>query len=186
LDFVADQTEDGRMLRILAIVDEFTRESVALEVERSMGAKEVIHVLKAAIQQRGVPLLLRSDNGGEFIAHAVREWLRKEEIETAYIAPGSPWENAYVESFNGKMRDEFLNHELFLNLAEAKLLTANYRTEYNRHRPHSALGYKTPAEFAEIQSGGNMEIANRAIPTFPPHRCGEEIIHAQLNIERLS
>jgi transposase InsO family protein len=185
-DFVADQTEDGRMLRILAIVDEFTRESVALEVERSMGAKEVIDVLKAAIQQRGAPLLLRSDNGGEFIAHAVQKWLKETKIETAYIAPGSPWENAYVESFNGKLRDEFLNRELFLNLAEAKLLTAQYRTEYNLHRPHSALGYKTPAEFATIHSDGNMEIAHCAIPTFPPHGCGEEIIHVQPNLQRLS
>ena len=185
-DFVVDQTADGRLLRILAIVDEFTRESVALELERSMGAREVIDVLKAAIQNRGAPQLLRSDNGGEFIAHAVRHWLEKEKIETAYIAPGSPWENAYVESFNGKLRDEFLNRELFLNLAEAKLLTANYRAEYNRHRPHSALGYKTPAEFAAMHSDGNMEIAKPAIPTFPPHGCGKEIILPKLNTERLS
>jgi len=147
------------MLRVLAIIDEFTREFVALEVERSMGAKEVIGVLKNAIQQRGVPLLLRFDNGGEFIAHAVQTWLEKEEIETAYIVPGSPWENAYVESFNGKLRDEFLNRKLFLNLAEAKLLTAQYRSEYNLHRPHSSLGDKIPAEFAAIHSDGNMEIA---------------------------
>lgn len=181
-DFVADQTEDGRMLRVLAIFDEFTRESVALEVERSMGAKEVIGVLKTATQQRGAPLLLlRSDNGGEFIAHAVQNWLKKEKIETAYIAPESPWENAYVESFNGKLHDEFLNRELFINLAEAKLLTSQYRTEYNLHRSHSSLGYKTPAEFAATHSAGNMEIANGAIPTFPAHGCGEEIIQAQPN-----
>jgi transposase InsO family protein len=150
-DFVADQTEDGRMLRFLCIVDEFTRESLALEVERSMGAVEVIHVLGRLIAERGAPLLLRSDNGGEFIAHAVQKWLKKAGIETAYIAPGSPWENAYVESFNGKLRDELLNRELFTCLSEAKLLAREYREQYNHHRPHSALGYQTPAEFAADQ-----------------------------------
>lgn len=185
-DFVADQTEDGRMLRFLAIVDEFTRESVALEVERSMGATEVIAVLDQVIKQRGAPTLLRSDNGGEFIAQAVQNWLKTAKVETAYIAPGSPWENAYVESFNGKLRDELLNRELFINLTEAKLLAAQYRNEYNLHRPHSSLGYKTPAEFAATISGGNMEIAKAAIPIFPPHGCDEILSLVQPKITRLS
>jgi len=150
-DFVADQTEDGRMLRFLSVVDEFTRESLALEVERSMGALEVIAVLGRLITERGAPLLLRSDNGGEFLAHSVQRWLAEAGVETAYIAPGSPWENAYVESFNGKLRDELLNRELFTSLAEAKLLATEYRTQYNHRRPHSALGYQTPAEFAAVQ-----------------------------------
>ena len=143
-DFVADQTEDGRMLRFLAVVDEYTRESLALDVERSMGADEVIAVLGRLIAERSAPQLLRSDNGGEFIAHSVQRWLAEAHIETAYIAPGSPWENAYVESFNGKLRDEMLNRELFTSLAEAKLLASEYRDEYNHRRPHSALGYQTP------------------------------------------
>jgi len=150
-DFVADQTEDGRMLRFLSVVDEFTRESLALDVERSMGAAEVIAVLAKLIAERGSPQLLRSDNGGEFIAHRVQGWLAEVGIETAYIAPGSPWENAYVESFNGRLRDELLNRELFTSLAEAKLLAREYREQYNHRRPHSALGYRTPAEFAAVQ-----------------------------------
>ena len=150
-DFVADQTEDGRMLRFLTVVDEFTRESLALDVERSMGADEVIAALVRLIAERGAPRLLRSDNGGEFIAHSVQRWLAVAGVETAYIAPGSPWENAYIESFNGKLRDEMLNRELFTSLAEAKLLTSEYRDEYNHRRPHSALGYQTPAEFAAVQ-----------------------------------
>jgi putative transposase len=150
-DFVADQTEDGRMLRFLSVVNEFTRESLALEVERSMGALEVIAILGRLIAERGAPSLLRSDNGGEFIAHSVQRWLTEAGIETAYIAPGSPWENAYVESFNGKLRDELLNRELFTSLAEAKLLASEYRAQYNHRRPHSALGYQTPAEFAAVQ-----------------------------------
>jgi transposase InsO family protein len=150
-DFVADQTDDGRALRFLAIVDEFTHECLSLEVERSMGAQEVIAALRKLVAGRAAPRLLRSDNGGEFIAHAVQRWLSESAIETAYIAPGSPWENAYVESFNSRLRDEFLNRELFTSLAEANLLAARYRDEYNHHRPHSALGYQTPAEFAAVQ-----------------------------------
>jgi transposase InsO family protein len=150
-DLVADQTEDGRMLRFLSVVDEFTRESLALDVERSMGAVEVIAALGRLIAERGAPALLRSDNGGEFVAHSVQRWLAEKGIETAYIAPGSPWENAYIESFNGKLRDELLDRELFTSLTEAKMLASDYRDEYNRRRPHSALGYKTPAEFAAAQ-----------------------------------
>ncbi len=150
-DFVADQTEDGRMLRFLSVVDEFTRESLALDVERSMGAAEVIAALGRLVSERGAPELLRSDNGGEFIAHSVQRWLAEQRIETAYVAPGSPWENGYIESFNGKLRDELLHRELFTSLAEAKMLASEYRDEYNHRRPHSSLGYKTPAEFAAVQ-----------------------------------
>jgi len=167
-DFVADQTEDGRMLRLLSVVDEFTRESLALEVERSMGAVEVIAVLDRLFAQRGAPRLLRSDNGGEFIARSVQRWLAEAGVETAYIAPGSPWENAYVESFNGKMRDELLDRELFTSLIEAKLLASAYRDEYNLRRPHSALGYKTPAEFAALQSAsGSATLHLRQNVTHP-------------------
>lgn len=147
-DFVFDVTEDGRMLKWLSMVDEFTRESVALEVQRSFTAAAVIAVLERCIRERGAPEFIRSDNGPEFIAQAIRDWLASSGIDTAFVAPGSPWENAYCESFNGKLRDEFLDRELFTTAAEARYLAAEYRDEYNHRRPHSSLGYRTPAEFA--------------------------------------
>ena len=180
-DFAADQTEDGRMLRFLSVVDEFTRESLALEVERSMGALEVIAVLGRLIAERGAPSLLRSDNGGEFLAHSVQRWLADAGIETAYIAPGSPWENAYVESFNGKLRDELLNRELFTSLAVAKLLATEYRAQYNHRRPHSALGYQTPAEFAAVQlaSGKLYGNLNQTLSYPLVHNSGAGQLHFQ-------
>ena len=116
-----------------------------------MGAREVIAVLAALIAKRQSPSLLRSENGPEFIAHAIQDWLAATGIDTAYIAPGSPWENAYVESFHSRLRDEFLDRELFASLPEAKLLAIEYRAGYNQHRPHSSLGYLTPVEFAAAQ-----------------------------------
>lgn len=149
-DFVFDQTEDGRRLKWLAICDEFSRESVALEVERRMKAVDVIRILEAAVEARGVaPAYIRSDNGPEFIALAVQKWVEQRGFQTLYIAPGSPWENAYSESFNSRMRDELLNRESFASVLEAKVLGKEYRRDYNQHRPHSALGYQTPSEFAQ-------------------------------------
>lgn len=147
-DFVFDQTEDGRRLKWLPVCDEFTRESVALEVSRRMEAKDVIGVLQEAVQQRGAPAYIRSDNGPEFIAKAVREWIASRGFETLYIEPGSPWQNAYSESFNSRLRDELLNVESFGSLLEAKILAKEYRRVYNEERPHSSLGYQTPVEFA--------------------------------------
>lgn len=148
-DFVFDQTADGRRLKWLAICDEFTRESVALEVERRMEAKDVVRVLAAAVAQRGTaPKFIRSDNGPEFIAKAVREWVTQRGLQTLYIEPGSPWQNAYIESFNGRLRDELLNREIFGTLREAKVLGKEYRQAYNEQRLHSSLGYQPPAEFA--------------------------------------
>ena len=148
-DFVFDQTEDGKRLKWLAICDEFTRESVALEVERRMDAKDVVRVLAAAVAQRGrAPQFIRSDNGPEFIARAVREWIASQGFQTLYIEPGSPWQNAYSESFNSRLRDELLNCELFATLAEAKVLGSEYRRTYNEQRLHSSLDYQTPVEFA--------------------------------------
>lgn len=147
-DFVFDQTEDGKRLKWLPICDEFTRESVALEVERRMESRDVIRVLEAAVAVRGVPAYIRSDNGPEFIAKAVREWIAKRGFQTLYIKPGSPWQNAYSESFNSRLRDELLNVESFATLAEAKVLGKEYRQTYNEQRPHSSLGYQTPVEFA--------------------------------------
>lgn len=147
-DFVFDQTEDGRRLKWLPICDEFTRESVALEVERRMDARDVVRVLEAAVAQRGAPAYIRSDNGPEFIAKAVREWIAQHGFQTLYIEPGSPWQNAYSESFNSRLRDELLNFEVFATLAEAKVLGSEYRRAYNEQRLHSSLDYQTPAEFA--------------------------------------
>jgi len=148
-DFVFDQTEDGRRLKWLPVCDEFSRESVALEVARRMEAKDVIAVLEQAVAERGAPAYIRSDNGPEFIAKAVRDWIGERGFSTLYIEPGSPWENAYSESFNSRFRDEFLNREAFGSLLEAKVLGREYQQDYNLRRPHSGIAYQTPAEFAQ-------------------------------------
>ena len=153
-DFVEDQTADGRKLKLLPILDEFTRECLTIEVERNLTAREVVDTLRYLFELRGAPALLRSDNGPEFIAQAVRAWLKQSGVETLYIAPGSPWENAYSESFNSRLRDEWLNRELFETLAEAKVMTEDYRLDYNHRRPHSALGYRTPAAYAAAWTVG--------------------------------
>ena len=147
-DFVMDQTDDGRRLKFLPIVDEYTRECVDIRVERSLRASEVVASLREPMAARGAPEHLRSDNGPEFIARAVRNWLAKAKIGTLYIEPGHPWENAYSESFNSRFRDEFLNREVLTSLTEAKVLAQEYRREYNERRPHSSLGYQTPSVFA--------------------------------------
>ncbi len=147
-DFISDQTEDGRGLKLLTVLDEFTRESPAIEVGRSIKAKDVISVLEYLFMVRGVPGFIRSDNGPEFIADAIKKWLKERGVETLYIEPGSPWENGYIESFNGKLRDGVLDREVFYSVKEAKVLVENWRLEYNNHRPHSSLGYMTPAAFS--------------------------------------
>jgi len=148
-DFVSDQTEDGRTLKILVVLDEFTRRSLALEVGRSFTSRDVIATLEALVDEHGAPDFMRSDNGPEFIAESVRSWLETSMIGTLFIAPGSPWENGYVESFNSRLRDELLNGELFTSVAEARYLLGRYRREHNEERPHSALGYRTPTQFTE-------------------------------------
>jgi putative transposase len=147
-DFIHDRTINGRPLKWLSIVDEYTRECLALEVARSITAEKVIDVLVDLFRIRGVPRHIRSDNGPEFIAQAIRRWLPQAGVETLYVAPGSPWENGYAESFHSRLRDELTNREEFTNLAEAKYLADAWRLEYNHRRPHSSLGYRTPAEFA--------------------------------------
>jgi putative transposase len=144
-DFVADRTHDGRPLRMLAIVDEYTRECLAIEVGRRLNSQDVLHRLGDLFVQRGTPAYLRSDNGPELTARALREWLERLGVQTLYIEPGSPWENGYVESFIGKFRDELLNREIFYTLEEARVLVERWRQHYNRIRPHSALGYQPPA-----------------------------------------
>ena len=147
-DFVMDRTEDGRQLKMLTLVDEFTRENLCLHVARHIKARDVIDQLARLFIERGAPDHIRSDNGPEFIAKELRRWLASMGSSTLFIEPGSPWQNAYVESFNGKLSDELLNLEEFTSLREARHLAATWRNEYNHVRPHSCLGYRTPAEFA--------------------------------------
>ena len=144
-DFVHTRTHDGRTVRLLTVVDEYTRECLAIDVARSLGSEDVLERLTWLFVTRGVPEHIRSDNGSEFTATAVRTWLHKVGVQTLYIEPGSPWENGYIESFNGKLRDELLNGEIFYTLMEAKVLIERWRQEYNTVRPHSSLGYRPPA-----------------------------------------
>jgi transposase InsO family protein len=143
-----DQTADGRRLKLLPIVDEYTRECLTIEVERSLVAEDVVSTLEYLFEVRGVPEHIRSDNGPEFIAEAVKAWLARRGSKTLYIEPGSPWENAYSETFNSRLRDELLDREVFETLKEAKVIVEDHRLDYNHRRPHSSLGYRTPAEFA--------------------------------------
>lgn len=149
-DFVTDRTTDGRALRMLTVVDECTRECLAIIVDRKLNSTHVLETLGELFVSRGPPEHIRSDNGPEFCAEAVKSWLRRLQVKTLFIEPGSPWENGYVESFNGKLRDELLNGERFTTLLEAQVLIANWRYEYNRFRPHSALGYRPPAPEATL------------------------------------
>ena len=144
---MSDQIEDGRTLKILPVLDEFTRRSLALDVGRSFRSRDVIATLERLVEEHGAPGYIRSDNGPEFIASAIREWLEGSGIGTLYIAPGSPWENGYSESFNSRLRDELLNRELFTGLTEARVLLEDYRVDHNEHRPHSSLRQRTPAAF---------------------------------------
>ena len=160
-DFIFDRTSGGKLLKWLTIVDEFTRENLCLQVNYNMTSEDVIDHLAGLFKQRGLPKHIRSDNGPEFIAKSIQNWLKQLEIETLYIQPGSPWENAYSESFFSRFRDEFLALEVFDNLAAAKRLTSAYRTNYNDHRPHSALDYQTPTEFARQCSASVATLPQR-------------------------
>ena len=144
-DFVATRTEDGRALRILTLIDEYTRECMALKVARKLNSQDVLEQLGYLFIYRELPGFIRSDNGPEFTAKAVRNWLERLGVQTLFIEPGSPWENGYNESFNGKLRDELLKGEIFTTLLEAKVLIENWRKAYNQFRPHSSLGYRPPA-----------------------------------------
>jgi transposase InsO family protein len=144
-DFVQDRTRDGRALRMLVVVDEFSRECLAIRVERRLTSDDVLAVLAELFAARGVPEHIRSDNGPEFVAGAVRGWLARLGVGALFIEPGSPWENGYCESLNGKLRDELLDREIFHSLREAQVLIEAWRRHYNGVRPHSALGYRPPA-----------------------------------------
>ena len=147
-DFVSAMTHDGRTLRMLTLIDEYTRECLAIRVARRLGSYEVIEALADVMLWRGIPENIRSDNGPEFVAKELRKWLGSLGTGTLYIEPGSPWENGYCESFNGKLRDECLNGEIFYSLKEAQIVIEKWRVEYNTRRPHSALGYRPPAPAA--------------------------------------
>jgi putative transposase len=163
-DFVFDRTISGGTLKWLSIVDEYTRECLALKVDRSITSEDVIDTLAELFAMRGVPKHIRSDNGPEFIATAIGRWTKQLGIETLYIAPGSPWENGYAESFHSRLRDEFLALEEFESLAAARKLTITWKADYNHHRPHSSLDYVTPVEFA-----ARCAAPLRATPSAPQH-----------------
>jgi len=149
-DFMTCRTTDGRAFRLLTVIDEYTRECLAIDIARKLTADDVLDRLSRLFIDRGVPAHIRSDNGPEFTARAVRRWLGNLGVETLFIEPGSPWENGYVESFNGKVRDDLLNPELFDTLLEAQVLTERWRRGHNTVRPHSSLGYQPPAPEARL------------------------------------
>jgi len=156
-DFALERTHDGRPVRILAVMDEYTRECLAMDVARRLTSEDVLYRLGQLFTQCGIPAYLRSDNGSEFTAKAVRDWLTRLGVQTLFIEPGSPWENGYIESFIGKMRDELLNREIFYTLSEARVLIESWRQHYNTKRPHSSIGYHPPAPEA-IKPQNNLTI----------------------------
>ena len=169
-DFVEGRTHNGRKFRMLNIIDEFTRECLAISIDRKLNSTDVIDALSDLFILRGVPGHVRSDNGPEFIAKAVREWIAAVGAKTAFIEPGSPWENGYCESFNSKLRDELLNSEIFYSLAEAKVIIEAWRRYYNTERPHSSLGYKPPAPEAIVwpsKPAGSLPPAAQAMAEKP-------------------
>jgi len=149
-DFVMARASDGRAFRILAILDEYTRECLAILVKRQISSQDVIDQLFELFLLKGIPEHIRSDNGPEFTSKEIRNWLNQIGVKTLFIEPGSPWENGYIESFNGKLRDELLNREIFTTITEAKILIEQWRKEYNHIRPHSALRYRPPAPEATM------------------------------------
>ena len=156
-DFVSDRLHNGKKIRMLTVIDEHTRKCLAIRVGFSLKADDVLDTLSTLFLTEGVPEYIRSDNGSEFTAKITREWIGSVGVKTAYIEPGSPWENGYNESFNGKLRDELLNTEIFYTIKEAQVLIEQWRRHYNEVRPHSSLGYRPPAPKAVILGDNNKE-----------------------------
>jgi len=174
-DFVSTFTHDGRTVRMLNLIDEYTRECLAIRVERKLNSRDVIDTLADAMITHGIPEYIRSDNGPEFVAKDLRRWLADIGARTLFIEPGSPWENGYCESFNSKLRDEFLNGEIFYSLKEAQVLAERWRIHYNTVRPHSALGYRPPAPQAwqvESKAGHGKVESTQRLPLFHTPDCG--------------
>ena len=169
LDFIHDRLADGRQFKCLAILDEYTRENLALHLNRSITGDDVLTELSQLIGRRGLPSCIRSDNGPEFVSINVRNWLDAMGVGTLFIEPGAPWQNGYVESFNSRFRDEFLNMEIFNSIKEARMLAERWRDAYNEERPHSALSYMTPARFAASR-GGVASASLRSAPATPPRQ----------------
>ncbi len=165
-DFMQARTHDGRAFRLLTLIDEYSRECLAIDVARRLSSEDVLERLSDLFIRRGVPIAIRSDNGPEFTAKAVSGWLKRVGVTTLFIEPGSPWENGYIESFNGKLRDELLDGEIFDTLLEAKVLIERWRKDYNTHRPHSALGYSPPAPEAIEPcwpASATLQLANKEL-----------------------
>lgn len=156
-----DTWANGQRLKMLTVTDEFTRECLAIEVATRLRARQVIAVLERVVRERGTPTYLRSDNGPEVVARAVQHWLKGQQIQTAYIEPGSPWQNGHGDSFNGGLRDECLTLEWFRNVAEARVAIAMWRREYNQDRPHSSLGYQTPVQFRQAYDHQQAQVRLR-------------------------
>jgi putative transposase len=159
-DFVADRTDNGGRLRILCLLDEYSRECLALHVARKLTAHDLIEVMERLVAERGVPEHIRSDNGSEFIARVLQQWLAQRNVKTLYIEPGSPWQNGHVESFNGSLRDECLDRELMLSVAEARVLIEDYRCHYNEERPHGGIGYRTPVQARREALGSSRPVGS--------------------------
>lgn len=181
-DFIHDRTVDGRAIRILSIVDEFTRECLGLHVARSFKAADVVRVIEGLTAVRGCPVAIRSDNGPEFAAKAIREWLAAAGTKTIYIEPGSPWENPFIESFHSRLRDELLKREDFHSVREARVVLQDHRNYYNNARPHSSLGYAAPAEFAASWASGEGAGAGSSLRTAAPQPSSATVQRRELPV----
>jgi putative transposase len=175
-DFVEDRTHDGRKYRMLNVIDEFTHECLAIRVNRKLKAVDVIDVLSDLFILRGVPGHIRSDNGAEFVAKAVQEWITAVGAKTAYIAPGSPWENGFIESFNARLRDELLDGEIFYSLKEATIVIESWRRHYNTLRPHGSLGYRPPAPEVFVPAM-SIRVDPQPRPVAPPALAERPSLH---------
>ena len=160
---MTERLENGRRARLLTVLDEYTRECLAIDVARSFRGQDVVELLRYLFAVRGRPAYIRSDNGPEFVSRVVKKWLENLDVETLYIAPGSPWENGYIESFNGRLRDELLDRELFLSINELRYVVDRWRMDYNHYRPHSSLNYMAPAAFAAACQSSDSATLHRKI-----------------------
>ena len=159
-DFVSDRTDNGGKLRILSVLDEYSRECLAFHVARKLTAADLVEVIEKLVTQRGAPAYIRSDNGSEFVVCTLQSWLAEHHVKILYIAPTSPWQNGHVESFHNSLRDECLDRELMLSVAEARVAIEDYRRHYNEERPHRGLGYRTPMQAFHEAQPANAKVAN--------------------------